>query len=155
MEEMNISQYKKILFKSAMKNHWDKILGICEENPKAHTVKITRTGDTLLHLAVSDGKEEVVQRLIELITKPSNEAIKSEALGILNERKNTPLHLAAALGNVRMCKCIARAKPDLIGVRNVDGETPFFLAALHGKLDAFLCLHFICQKERKKWALLC
>jgi len=105
------------------------------------------TGDALLHLAVADGKEEVVQQLVELITKPGNEAIKSEALGILNERKNTPLHFAAALGNVRMCKCIAGAEPDLIRVHNVDGETPFFLAALHGKLHAFLCLHFICQKE--------
>ncbi|KAM7501384.1 hypothetical protein LguiB_000288 [Lonicera macranthoides] len=149
MEEMNISQSKKTLFRSAMKNDWDKILDICGKNPKAHTVQITRTGDTLLHLAVADGKEEVVRQLVKLITKPGNEAIKSKALGILNERKNTPLHLAASLGNVKMCNCIAGAEPDLIGYRNVDGETPFFLAALHGKLDAFLCLDIICKQKGK------
>ncbi|KAM7496020.1 hypothetical protein LguiA_020434 [Lonicera macranthoides] len=104
MEEMtlNIGQSKKTTLRSAMKNDWGKILDICGKTPKAHTVQITRTGDTLLHLAMADGKEEVVRQLVELITKPENEAIKSTALGISNERKNTPLHLAASLGNVEI-----------------------------------------------------
>ncbi|KAM7516322.1 hypothetical protein LguiA_005905 [Lonicera macranthoides] len=94
MEEMtmNIGQSKKTLFRSAMKNDWGKILDICGKTPKAHTVQTTRTGDTLLHLAVADGKEEVVRQLAELITKPKNKAIKSTALGISNERKNI-LHI--------------------------------------------------------------
>ncbi|KAM7496015.1 hypothetical protein LguiA_020429 [Lonicera macranthoides] len=135
MEEMTMSigQSKKTLFRSAMKNDWGKILDICGKTPKAHTVQTTRTGDTLLHLAVADGEEEVVRQLAELITKPENKAIKSTALGISNERKNM----------LRM------AKPDLIGYCNVDGETPFFLAALHGKLDAFLCLDIICKEKGK------
>ncbi|PQM40041.1 hypothetical protein Pyn_33115 [Prunus yedoensis var. nudiflora] len=61
-----------------------------------------------------------------------------------NERGNTPLHLAASMGNVRMCECIAKRHPLLVGAPpNDDNETPLFLAALHGKKDAFLCLHNI------------
>ena len=134
---------KRDLFQNVMKNDWNKILTICEEQPEAHKEKITRTGDTLLHLAVADRKDEIVQQLVGLI-KMAN---KREALGIVNERKNTPLHLAASLGNVQMCRWIASEYPEGIGARNVDGETPFFLAATHGMLDAFLCLHFIIPPE--------
>ncbi|PSS06410.1 Ankyrin repeat-containing protein [Actinidia chinensis var. chinensis] len=40
-----------------------------------------------------------------------------------------------------MCKIIADVDNGLIGVRNKENETPFFLAALNGNKDAFLCLH--------------
>ncbi|KAM7501378.1 hypothetical protein LguiB_000282 [Lonicera macranthoides] len=137
---------KRDLFQNVMKNDWNKILAICKEQPEAHKEKITRTGDTLLHLAVADGKNEIVQQLVELIKKLGNDATR-KALGIVNERKNTPLHLAASQGNVQMCQWIAREYPEGIGARNVDGETPFFLAATYGMLDAFLCLHFISQEN--------
>ncbi|KAK9945237.1 hypothetical protein M0R45_010762 [Rubus argutus] len=52
-------------------------------------------------------------------------------------------------GNVRMCKCIAKS-PSLVGIPNKDKETPLFLAALHGKKDAFLCLHYICTPDESQ-----
>ena len=36
-----------------------------------------------------------------------------------------------------------------MGVRNGDGETPFFLAALHGRKEAFLCLLRACGSGSK------
>lgn len=44
-----------------------------------------------------------------------------------------------------MCYDIASVEHSLVGSRNHDGETPLFLAALHGNKDAFLCLHSFCD----------
>ena len=66
----------------------------------------------------------------------------ARAVNVKNERGNTPLHLAAAQGNVEMCKLIAKVDVGvIIDARNNESETPFFVAALNGNKDAFLCLH--------------
>ena len=55
---------------------------------------------------------------------------------------HTPLHLAASMGNVEMCRKIGGTDPSLIARRNVAGETPLFLAALNGRKQVFLWLHY-------------
>lgn len=138
---------KKELFNMAMRGEWEKVERMYKEDHRAHHAKITRSGDTALHVAVSDCQEEVVQELARhIVSKHSGDQVRS-VLDIQNDRGNTALHFAASLGNVRMCKCIAEVKPSLVGSRNKDGETPLFLAALRGKKDAFLCLHFICDPD--------
>lgn len=126
---------KKHLFKITMKSQWKEVVQIYRQNSQVRKAKITRTGDTALHIAVSNGQEEHVEKLVQLVTV--------KELRIKNGRGNTPLHLAASMGNVRMCECIAKDNPSLVGVLNKDNETPLFLAALHGRKDAFLCLHYI------------
>ncbi|XP_028789093.1 serine/threonine-protein phosphatase 6 regulatory ankyrin repeat subunit A-like [Neltuma alba] len=64
-------------------------------------------------------------------------------LGAENDRKNTPLHLAAIRGDVKMCRKMGDGDPSLIARRNIDGETPLFLAALHGNKEAFLWLYYL------------
>ncbi|KAG5113735.1 hypothetical protein JHK82_037004 [Glycine max] len=123
----------KRLFKLCMKGEWGKVVETYSKDKKVHTAKITRTGDTALHIAVIDGQYDVVRQLVRLIPE--------EALRIQNERKNTALHLAASMGSVGMCECIASSEPSLLNMRNLDGETPLFLAALHGRKHVFLCLH--------------
>ncbi|KAK9180399.1 hypothetical protein WN943_029608 [Citrus x changshan-huyou] len=126
------------LFESAMRGHWDHIVQAYESNPMSQEAKITKSEDTALHLAAASGHSDVVCRLVE--TMGENE---SNILKIQNNRGNTALHLAAALGNVEMCRCMASKDPKLVGARNKDSETPLFLAALNGKKAAFLCLHFL------------
>ncbi|KAK6937566.1 Ankyrin repeat, partial [Dillenia turbinata] len=109
--------------------------------------KASRPGETALHIAVSTGKEDIVEELVnEIRMKETMEALK-----VKNEVGNTPLHLAASIGNVTMCAKIVSAGldfkdliGDLIGVRNKDGETPFFLAALNGKKETYRFLHGKC-----------
>ncbi|KAK9201610.1 hypothetical protein WN944_016816 [Citrus x changshan-huyou] len=137
---IDIDQLKKDLFKSAMKGEWKEVVKNYEKDERIHKVRITRSGGTALHIAVSDGQEEVVEELVGIIQQKQ----QLEVLKIGDERGSTPLHIAAGLGNVSMCKCIATADPKLIGERNHENETPFFLAALHGHKDAFLCLHCLC-----------
>ena len=164
---------KKHLFNLAMQGKWDNVIKTYQEKPAALGVKITRSGDTALHIAVLDRKESVVEKLVNLINDEVNrvEAKKKEQkpkevkeastssrekegreeekyehpLEIANDRGNTPLHLAASIGNVRMCLCIAREHRKLVDSRNNERETPLFLAALHGKKAAFLCLHGLCD----------
>ncbi|KAK2991125.1 hypothetical protein RJ640_029418 [Escallonia rubra] len=136
------------LLQNAMKGDWEAVVEIYRAHPEVHKAKITKLGDTALHIAVLDGEENKVQELVKLIC---DKDVSKAALGIANVRGNTPLHLAAASGSVRMCKCIAEANKSLISDRNVDGETPLFLAALHGKKDAFLCLSSICGDEGSRY----
>ncbi|XP_059665346.1 uncharacterized protein LOC132311460 isoform X2 [Cornus florida] len=127
---------KKRLFKSAMEGDWKEVVNLYQKHPEVHKAKFRRSGDTALHVAISSGQEDVVLQLVNLVR--SNEALK-----VKNERGNTPLHFAASLGLVRACNSIASKDSKLIGVRNYDSETPFFLAALNGKLDVFLRLHYM------------
>ncbi|XP_030946131.1 uncharacterized protein LOC115970679 [Quercus lobata] len=135
---------KKDLFKMAMRGQWEDVVNIYSENKKLHKAKLTSSGDTALHIAVSDGKEEEVRKLVGCIPAQPD---RKDVLTIKNEQGSTPLHIAASMGNVAMCECIARVDPSLVGARNDDNETPFFLAALSGKKDAFLRLHQICGTE--------
>ncbi|WVY93992.1 hypothetical protein V8G54_033080 [Vigna mungo] len=132
----------KHLFKLCMKGEWEEVVRTFEKDKKAHTAKITKTGDTALHVAVTDDQYDIVEKLVKLICSETEEGKRKEALGIQNKRKNTALHFAASMGSVEMCEYIASAEASLLSMRNVDGETPLFLAALHGRKEVFLFLHY-------------
>ncbi|RVW35651.1 hypothetical protein CK203_108165 [Vitis vinifera] len=72
-----------------------------------------------------------------------------DALKIGNEEGDTPLHLAASIGNVQMCKCITDKDRKLVGFPNSKAETPLFLAALRGQKEAFLFLHGMCESSER------
>ncbi|KAL9321057.1 hypothetical protein ACSQ67_012896 [Phaseolus vulgaris] len=133
----------KRLFQFCMKGEWGEVVRTYQEDKTAHTARITRTGDTALHVAVTDSQYDVVRELVELICSKEEEGKRKEALRIQNQRKNTALHFAASMGSVQMCEYIASAEASLLCMRNVDGETPLFLAALHGRKEAFLFLHYL------------
>jgi hypothetical protein len=117
---------KKDLFKIAMQGKWEKVVEIYRTNPMAHKAKLTRSGDTALHIAVSDGQEERVEELVGSIISVKRESKEiKEVLNIKNELGNTPLHIAASMGNVAMCQCIANVDKSLVGARNYDNETLF------------------------------
>ena len=118
---------------------WENVVKIYEEHPQAHTMKIGKLKNTTLHIAVESRLEETVNQLVQ-ITKSTWEK-PEDVLSIENERGNTPLHLAASLGNIEMCKCITGKYKQLLGKRNNESETPVFLAVRHGKKDAFLWLY--------------
>ncbi|KAF3450111.1 hypothetical protein FNV43_RR06191 [Rhamnella rubrinervis] len=143
-----LEETKTQLFQLAMKGKWEEVVKIYERKPEAHSAKITWSGDTALHVAVSNCKEDFVKRLVEAIKTCGQR--DEEALAVKNDRGNTALHLAASMGNVKMCGHIASNDPSLVGVSNLEGETPLFLTALRGHKDAFLCLHHICGPKQGK-----
>ncbi|KAF7818359.1 serine/threonine-protein phosphatase 6 regulatory ankyrin repeat subunit B isoform X2 [Senna tora] len=139
---MDMESIKKELFRSAMKGKWKQVVEMYRNHPTIQKEKITRSGDTALHIAVSDGNEEVVAQMVDSLLNLSPKD-REEALKTHNHRKNTALHLAAAMGNAKMCRIIASLEPLLVDCRNVDGETPLFLASIYGRKQAFLWLHYI------------
>ncbi|KAG2697023.1 hypothetical protein I3760_07G086900 [Carya illinoinensis] len=132
---------KNKLFRMAMEGKWEEVAKLFERYEWTQTAKITNSGDTALHIAISVGKEDNVRQLTESIWEPSR---LRQVLEIQNDRGNTPLHSAASMGNVAMCQYIATVYPELVGATNNNGDTPFVMAALHGEKAAFFCLHFIC-----------
>ncbi|WKA01707.1 hypothetical protein VitviT2T_019975 [Vitis vinifera] len=116
-----------------MEGDWEAVVTTYEDQPWAGREKITK-GNTALHIAVLDRQESIVQKLVQVIGN------QKDVLDIKKEQGDTPLHLAAAIGNVSMCLHIACGHPYLVGVCNKELETPLFVAARHGKIGAFFCL---------------
>ncbi|AES64276.1 putative ankyrin repeat-containing domain, PGG domain-containing protein [Medicago truncatula] len=125
------------LFNHAMRGQWREVLESYEQNPEVLEAKITKAEDTVLHIAIYVSQTIFVTTLLDNISQDMCRNI----LRMQNSKGNTPLHVAAELGNVEICNNIARRDPILISYRNFEGETPLFLAAVHGKRDAFFCLH--------------
>ena len=140
IEDAKLEDIKVKLFDCAMQSDWEEVVRLCELHPSAHRAIIPASGETILHMAVSAEKEEIVEQLVEQISPSELDALK-----IGNEEGDTPLLLAASIGNVQMCNCITAKDPNLVGVRNREAETPLFMAALHGQKDAFLFLHGMCE----------
>ncbi|XP_027119571.1 uncharacterized protein [Coffea arabica] len=143
------------LFEWTMKKNWKEVLNVCRNNPSACMAKLTKSEDTALHIAVSsfhadqidaNGQAKVVSDLVESL--PPDQAV--EILKVQNDKGDTPLHLAAALGSATICICIARKDHVLISERNLKGETPLFMAAHHGKMEAFLQLHKLYRKSAEE-----
>ncbi|KAK7359649.1 hypothetical protein VNO77_01611 [Canavalia gladiata] len=131
------------LFNYVMGGKWREVVEAYKKNPSVLEAKITKAEDTVIHIAVYVGQSFFVETILDNM---SNE-IGSKILQMKNSKGNTPLHLAAELGNMDLCNNIAKRDPNLISLRNLEGETPLFLAALHGKRDAFFSLHKLQQSH--------
>ncbi|KAI9072827.1 hypothetical protein K1719_045195 [Acacia pycnantha] len=133
---------KNTLFSCAMRGEWEKVIELYKDDVSLHNARITRSGQTALHIAVSDGKENVVKQMLQVMSQ-NDQLELVRALQTHNHRGNTALHLAASMGNATICRIIASVEATLVDDRNDGGETPLFLAALHGRKQAFISLHRI------------
>ncbi|CAB4293589.1 unnamed protein product [Prunus armeniaca] len=141
-----MASYEEVdsLFENAMKGQWGKVVETYRNCSKAREANITKSKETALHIAIADGQTETALDLLNIIANGEN------ALNILkigNEKGNTALHLAARLGYAQVCQSMVTKDRSLVSLRNVNGETPLFLAARNGQTKAFLCLHSHCQEK--------
>ncbi|KAJ7977346.1 putative Ankyrin repeat-containing protein [Quillaja saponaria] len=144
------SDIKQTLSDYALRSEWEAVIKLYVEESLSHTSDITLAKDTALHVAVTDGNYDVVEQLVGAITHFGLDNAK-KALLIKNEQGNTPLHLAASVGSVQICRCIVEVDIGtslLLDSRNKEGETPIFVAALNSHKDAFLFLHTKYPNER-------
>ncbi|XP_022995621.1 uncharacterized protein LOC111491104 isoform X2 [Cucurbita maxima] len=138
---------RDFLYTNTKRGKWEEVIKKYEEYPEAQELKLTRNGDTALHLAVLDNREEVVQKLVNRIKHTSK---YDELLKTTNDREETPLHLAAQMGSATMCNAIASAHDELVDLRNKVDETPLYLAAASGNRDAFFCLYHFCRNNASR-----
>lgn len=133
-EENELSQF-------TFKGEWEKVVDLYKTKAWVQRSVITSSKDTALHVAISDDREEVVEKLVRAIVDNHNK----KALKMKNNRGETPLHRAATRKSVKMCQCIVEAGQsmglDLLSITNKWGETPVFTAALHNRKPAFIFLH--------------
>ncbi|XP_054813261.1 uncharacterized protein LOC129313889 [Prosopis cineraria] len=124
------------LFSAVMKGKWLEVIEMYKQERDVRTVEIT-TRDNVIHMAALSGDAKVVANIVDFECEERDIVLRAG-----NDRKNTPLHFAASMGNVEICRKIGGAD-SLVTMRNIAGETPLFLAAFHGKKQAFLWLHYL------------
>ncbi|XP_065617291.1 uncharacterized protein LOC136062313 [Quercus suber] len=137
----------EILYPSAVKGQWEDVLQICRKEMFLSTVPITNSWDTVFHLAISDDRNEYFEKLLQLLPQESTHI--ASALRRKNNKGNNPLHIAASVGSVMMCRLIIRISKSMISTCNNEGETPLFVAALKGNKEAFLYLNSECGSKEK------
>lgn len=131
-------EIKDIFFQHVTNNNWEDVLHIYREHKVAiQTAKFTRSKETALHVAIANNRTDVVKELLNII---DDNAIRE----MTDDRGENPLHLAASLGQAETCKLLVDKDPELIAARNIDGETPVFLAVREGNKGAFHTLHPKC-----------
>ncbi|KAF3947772.1 hypothetical protein CMV_026141 [Castanea mollissima] len=138
------------LYNNTMTGEWGKVVEMYEEHQtKAISARINTSGDTALHVAVSIAPEDIVRKLVSVITK-----VSVFDLWIKNNIGNTPLHVAASTERFSVCIILGQALrhshdevQDLVLKKlfhNNFGESPHFLATSHGHKTNFLCLQYLC-----------
>ncbi|KAI9119024.1 hypothetical protein K1719_009699 [Acacia pycnantha] len=140
------------LYIHTFQGEWEEVEKLYETKREVWIAEITSSGDTALHMAINEDKEDVVVRLVDIIVEAVeggrglqvDHREKAEALRKANEVGDTPLHRAAARGSVKMCNGIVDAATkmsvDLLRIANEWGETPLFVAALYDRKHAFIYL---------------
>lgn len=92
-----------------------------EERNRLLTSIISVRSRTALHVAACAGKWEFVEKLAGRMPK--------EALGLKDELGWTALHYAALGGDIKACKALVRADPQLTQITSNDDWTPLLAAA--------------------------
>ena len=129
-----------------LEGRWEYVIFAYRNDREYHKIGINESRGTALHVAVNDGKVELVNILVgAILSHEGREVVSADsALRSTNERGDTPLHLAASRGFIGMCKCIIGEngeRKDLIRDRNNKGETPIFRAVLTCQIKAFVYFH--------------
>ncbi|KAJ8759792.1 hypothetical protein K2173_009893 [Erythroxylum novogranatense] len=121
------------LYLAALQGKWDIAERIYENNGKEiidH--KITKRGETALHIAVSAGQTDFVGKLIQGMSK--------EAIRAPNKLGNTAFCYAATSGKVELAHDMLKKDKDLATIRGSKEMLPIYMAALlgHKKMVSYL-----------------
>ena len=91
------------LYRNTMTGNWESIVEMYKQHTfAAISARINSSRDTALHVAVSIAPENIVIELIRVISH-----ISELVLLIKNDEGNTPLHLAASTGRLKICILLA------------------------------------------------
>ncbi|XP_054814166.1 uncharacterized protein LOC129314687 [Prosopis cineraria] len=144
------------LRRDAREGKWYDVLETYKKERELRTEKITEKGDTALHVALAKDVHWAASKMVSFILEEEEKTVLKdkvedgaiisyarEVFGAKNKKGNTVLHLAARVGNLKVCKKIGKREPSLLSDRNFAGETPLFVAVLHGNKQAFLWLHYL------------
>ncbi|GJS54376.1 ankyrin repeat-containing protein [Tanacetum coccineum] len=97
------------------------------------TAKINNVGETMLHLAVEEGNNYFVQKLLNSI---QNE----ELIEVKNNTGQTALHIAALVGNKYAAELLVKKRDNLLYVKDNLGKVPLLIAYSTNHISTFAYL---------------
>ncbi|KAF4350146.1 hypothetical protein G4B88_019275 [Cannabis sativa] len=133
----NVAKMKQEMvgeIRGAMQRSWEEVVKLYLENPISHITKISRSGYTALHVAVADGNEEIVEKLVNQIVKAEQEK-STNGIQIL-EKNDIWLEPVEDDGFVVVEKGekIVEMYSKPLEIKNEVGNTALHLAALIGNI---------------------
>ncbi|XP_021762998.1 ankyrin repeat-containing protein ITN1-like [Chenopodium quinoa] len=142
-------EYHLRLQKACLRGDWKAAEKIHENHPNCFQEKISRNGDTALHIAAAAGRDVFVK---QLLTHAHLHGQKLD-LELPNNEGNTALYLAAASGKVNIVHQMRRLKPNLLNIPGGSGMKPIQIAVLqgHDKMVEHLldhCFHDLSRNEQ-------
>lgn len=127
MEKVHVPvYYYNSLHDAIIEGNLNVVLGFLESSLEAAHIKITERKETLLHIAITVPKEnsEFIEKLLEHIPQ--------EALFSVNNEGETPLHYAAAHGNLEAAQMLVQKYRELPNLRDNQFQYPIHHAARNG-----------------------
>nr|XP_048319583.1 serine/threonine-protein phosphatase 6 regulatory ankyrin repeat subunit C-like [Ziziphus jujuba var. spinosa] len=121
-------------YRTALEGDWERMKRFYEENREAVFYPLTVTNDTPFHIAVYSRTKSPLEELIQIVPNPP--------IAKADDKKNTPLHEAGAIGNIEAAQVLMRCSPEQLEARNALGETPMFRAAAFGMTEMVKYLAF-------------
>jgi ankyrin repeat protein len=118
---------------------WIAVEEFLKRQPEATASKITNLGETTLHLAVEAGHEDIVEKLVDLMSE--------EDLAIPNIVGTTALAYAINAGSYRMAACMLRKNNNLLRIRNAIKEIPVNHAIIKGHIELARYLYSLTPLE--------
>ncbi|XP_059634061.1 uncharacterized protein LOC132276587 [Cornus florida] len=126
------------LHQAALTGDWGKAKKFISLHPNAVTARITKGGETALHIAAGAKQTRFVEELVKLMA--------TEDLELRNKYNKTALYFAAASGITRIAEIMVRKHSNLPAVGG-NGVTALHMAALLGNKDMVQFLYTVTDNE--------
>ncbi|XP_031273196.1 uncharacterized protein LOC116131668 [Pistacia vera] len=110
--EIGMRNKRFALYRATLKGDWDRFQGIDMKHEINMTAKLSKEGDTALHIAAAARRTGFVKKLLEHMNK--------DDLSIKNNAGNTAFFLAVSSGEVDIVKALKEKNEDLVKNREKD-----------------------------------
>ncbi|KMS96654.1 hypothetical protein BVRB_8g201160 isoform B [Beta vulgaris subsp. vulgaris] len=112
------------LYRAALRGEYLAIELVARISPKWIRLKITKGGETVLHIAAAAKHLHLVKELVHMMD--------AESLALTNKLGNTALCFAAVCGVVEIARVMVEKNKELPNIRGSQGMTPLHMAVLLG-----------------------
>ncbi|GKB94187.1 ankyrin repeat-containing protein, partial [Tanacetum coccineum] len=119
--------------------NWWRAQSILRKHKIELTKKINDVGETMLHLAVGEGKNYFVQKLL-------NSRQNEEVLEEKNNKGQTALHIAALVGNKYAAELLVKKRDNLLYVKDNLAKEPLLTAYSNNQISTFAYLLEVTKK---------